>query len=240
MTAPNLKQKIRRGEQVVGVNIPLDTPRERFEAILAEDEYGFVFVDSQHSPYCEKALVTYCNTADDLGVPVRLRIKHTRLCFLIGNLLDLGPSGIEVPQVEEESTVREALESFYYPPWGRRSYGGGNRCGVSQFDDPLEYGPWWNEYGVLWMQLESVKAVTSAYSLAADGVDCLAFGPVDLAADLACHPHPHLKTVDDCILHVAKSLEGTGTAVSFRSGTPDLRARYADLGVTVFLELPRV
>jgi len=240
MTSETLKQKIRRGDAVVGVTIPLGTPREHFEAILAEDDYGFVFVDSQHSPYSENALVEYCNMADDLGVPVRLRIKHTRLCFLIGNYLDLGPSGIEVPQVEGEGTVREALESFYYPPQGRRSYGGGNRHRVSQFDDPLAYGPWWNEYGVLWMQLESVKAVTSAYSLAAEGVGCLAFGPVDLTADLACHPHPHLKTVDDCVLYVAKSLQGTGTAVSFRSGTPDLRSKYADLGVTVFLERPRV
>lgn len=240
MTAQNLKQRIRQGETVVGVNVPLGTGREGFEAILAHDEYGFVFVDSQHSPYSEHALVEYCHVADDLGIPVRLRIKHTRLCFLIGNYLDLGPTGIEVPQVEEESTVRESLDSFYYPPGGRRSYGGGNRVGVNQFDDPLAYGPWWNEYGVLWLQVESVKAVTGAYSLAADGVDCLSFGPADLAADLACHPHPHLKAVEDCILHVVKALEGTGTAVSFRSGTPDLRPKYADLGVTVFLERPRV
>ena len=82
-----------------------------------------VAVDSQHSPYNEDRLVDFCNVANELGIFVNFRIKHTRNTYLIGNYLDLGPSGIEVPQVELDETVDEAVAAFYYPQQGIRSWG---------------------------------------------------------------------------------------------------------------------
>ena len=238
MPDESLKQRIRRGDTVVGIGMPVSTERDVFEKILERNPCDFVFVDSQHAAYCENSLVRYCAMASEFDMPVHFRIKHTRNAYLIGNYLDLGPAGIEVPQVESVETVEEALRSFYYPPLGMRSVGGGARLRVADFADPFDYAGWWNEYGVIWMQVESVQAVTSAYALARDGVDCLSFGPTDLTFDLKFNPHPDLKNVDDCIVHVARQLQGTGTALSFRNGTPETRARYADMGVTVFLERP--
>ena len=76
---------------------------------------SFLSVDSQHSPYDEEKLVTFCSTAQDLGMPVQFRIKNTHNAYLIGNILDLGPLAIEVPLVEDEAVVDEALDAFYYP-----------------------------------------------------------------------------------------------------------------------------
>ena len=112
--------------------------------------------------------------------------------------------------------------------------------GLTGFADPNAYPEWWNQAGMLWLQVESVRAVTSAYSLAMDGIDCLSFGPTDLGMDLKHNPHPELESVDDCVRHVCRALQGTGTAVCFRNGTPDTREKYADMGVTVFLERPAV
>ena len=238
MPSDSLKQRIRRRETIVGLGIPISTEREQFEKLLNQNHCDFVFVDSQHSAFSENALVRYCDMADAFDMPVQFRIKHTRHAYLIGNCLDLGPSGVEVPQVETIETVDEAIFSFYYPPTGGRSYGGGARRCAAEYQDPFAYAEWWNSYGVLWMQIESVQAVTGSYALARTGVDCLSFGPSDLAFDMKSHPHPHLKTVDDCIVHVARAIQGTDTALSFRNGTPDTRSRYADMGVTVFLESP--
>ena len=241
MNSDTLKQRINRRERVVGVGgIPARSSRERLEALAAAGPYDFVFVDSQHSPFDENDLVALCDTAYELSLPVIFRIQHTRQAYLIGTMLDLGPAGIEVPQVESPATATEALESFYYPPRGRRSIGGGARLGLTGFADPDAYPEWWNLAGVLWLQVESVRAVTSAYSLAMDGVDCLSFGPADLGMDMKHNPHPELESVDDCVRYVCRALEGTGTKVCFRNGTPDTREKYADMGVTVFLERPPV
>ena len=85
--------------------------------------------------------------------------------------------------------------------------------------------------------MESVEAVEQVYALAKPGVDCISFGPTDLSFSLKYSNHPRLKTVDDCVRHVVKTLEGTHTAVCFRSRSAD-RQKYIDMGVTVILEAP--
>jgi len=157
---------------------------------------------------------------------------------LIGNFVDLGPAGIEVPQVETEATVEEAVENFYYLPQGKRSVGGMPRLNIENYPDSFDYAEWWNKNGVLWMQVESVEAVEQVYALAKPGVDCISFGPTDLSFSLKYSDHPRLKTVDDCVRHVVKTLEGTHTAVCYRSISPDNRQKYMDMGVTVILESP--
>ncbi|MCZ6680104.1 MAG: hypothetical protein O7E52_22975, partial [Candidatus Poribacteria bacterium] len=104
-----LKQRIHDGEHIYGISVPVSSDRARLAAILDGGDYDFVSTDSQHSAYNEEQLVAFCQLANEFDIPVQFRIKHTRNAYLIGNYLDLGPSGIEVPQVELESTVDEAI-----------------------------------------------------------------------------------------------------------------------------------
>lgn len=235
MSAANLKQRIQNGELIYGANASMDTTPEALRAKVESHGYDFVAVDSQHAPYNEDRLVAFCNMANELGIPVNFRIKHTRNAYLIGNYLDLGPSGIEVPQVELDETVDEAVAAFYYMPRGIRSWGGAARVNAAG-KERLEYADWWNSNGMLWMQIESIEAVTHARHLAKPGVDCLSFGPADLTFSIESHPHHALQTVDACVEYVAKAVADTPTAVCFRNGSPSTRQKYADLGVTVFLE----
>jgi 2-keto-3-deoxy-L-rhamnonate aldolase RhmA len=239
MAEKTLKQRIHDGEHIYGIAAPISSDRARLKAILDQGDYDFVSTDSQHSAYNEERLVAFCEMANELDIPVQFRIKHTYNAYLIGNYLDLGPSGVEVPQVELESTVDEAIAYFYYPQIGIRSWGGAARKGMEERSDRLEYAQWWGEYGVLWMQIESISAVTNARKFAKAGVDCLSFGPADLTFSIEGHAQHPFQTVDDCVRHVAEQLADTSIAVCYRNGTPDTRAKYAEMGVTVFLEHPR-
>ena len=236
--AIGLKQKYRNGEQVLGISVSASTSPDQFDSILSKDDYDFVSVDSQHSPLNEERIAEFCGLAAERDVFVQFRIKHTRQAYLIGNYLDLGPCGIEVPQTELDETVDDALHYFYYAPEGGRSVGGGNRRGT-EGKELEEYLSWWNSYGILWMQVESVEATTRGHILARPGVDCLSIGPADLTLSIKSHPQHWLKSVDDCIAYLCKSLEGTGVAVCHRNRTPETRQKYADMGVTVFLESPQ-
>jgi 2-keto-3-deoxy-L-rhamnonate aldolase RhmA len=238
MSEKTLKQRIHDGERVYGISVPITSDRARLAAILDQGDYDFVSTDSQHSAFNEERLVAFCKMAEAFDMPVQFRIKHTRHTYLIGNCLDLGPSGIEVPQVELESTVDEAIANFYYPQIGIRSWGGSARKGTEGRSDRIEYAKWWSEYGVLWMQVESISTATNARRFAKSGVDCLSFGPADLAFNIEGHPYHPFKTVDDCVRHVCEQLADTSVAVCYRNGAPDTREKYADMGVTVFLEYP--
>lgn len=234
----DLKERIHAGNFILGVSAPITAGKSQLETILSGDTYDFVSVDSQHSAFNEERLVEFCGVAAELGIPVQFRIKHTRHAYLVGNLLDLGPAGVEVPQVETEETVREALAYFYYPQVGRRSWGGAARWGVAGRAGRLEYAEWWNSHGVLWMQIESIPAITNARKLALAGVDCLSWGPADLSFNREAHPDHPLQTDDDCVRYVVQLLEGSGVRLCVRSYDPALRNKYRDMGVTVLLERP--
>lgn len=237
--ALSLKKRIRSGETVIGVSAPVNSDKASLQAILDKDEYHFISGDSQHNAYSEEALISFCATAAELDMPVQFRIKHTRHTYLVGNVLDLGPTGIEVPQVETIATVDEGVANFYYAPQGVRSWGGVHRVNFEPSTDHHEYRKWWGQTGVLWMQIESVASVTAARHLAKPGVDCISFGPMDLTISLEAHPGHPFTTVDDCVKHTVEQLQGSGVAVCYRNGTPDLRQKYIDMGVTVLLEVPQ-
>jgi 4-hydroxy-2-oxoheptanedioate aldolase len=164
------------------------------------------------------------------------RMIHPRDAHLVGHYLDLGISGVEVPLVEEEQTVRDAISSFYYSPVGRRSWGGDARLGFAKQSDRLEYSRWWNETGVLWVQVESINAVTHVRKLAKPGVDCISFGPADLGFDLEANPNHPFKSVDDCMRYVIEQLDGTGVAFCARGSNPSTRQKYTDMGASVLME----
>ena len=235
MAEKNLKQRIREGAIIVGRGASVATAQDELRAILDGADFDFISTDSQHSAFNEERLVTFCEVADEFDMPVQFRIKHTRNAYLIGNYLDLGPTGIEVPQVELESTVDEAIANFYYPQIGERSWGGASRKVAPEHSERLAYAQWWSENGVLWMQIESINAVINARKLAKPGVDCLSFGPADLSFSIESYSHPVLKTVDDCARHVAEQLKGTGVSVCLRGVAPDNREKYIDMGITMFL-----
>jgi len=235
MSKQSLKQRIHQGEIIIGRVASIMSEPDDLRSILGEGGFDFISTDSQHSAFNEERLVTFCDVADEFDVPVQFRIKHTRNAYLIGNYLDLGPTGIEVPQVETESIVGEALDAFYYPQKGKRSWGGASRKIASSHSGRLEYAQWWNENGILWMQIESINAVTNARKLAKPGVDCLSFGPSDLSFSIESYPNHSLQTVDDCALHVAEQLKGTGVAVCLRGVAAENRDRYIDMGITMFL-----
>ena len=141
--------------------------------------------------------------------------------------------------MELESTVDEAVNFFYYLQQGMRSWGGAaRRMAEEKGGDRLGYAEWWNNYGVLLMQLESVPAVTNARKLAKPGVDALTFGPNDLLYSIEAHPHHPFKSIDDCVQHVVNQLRDEDAQVCFRNYTRETRQKYADMGVTMFLESP--
>lgn len=237
MSDKTLKQRIRDKEQIVVINMhATDTPDE-MARVIENNPCDILWIDGQHSPLNEERIVEFCNAADALNMPVQFRIPHTQNAYLIGHYLDLGVSGIEVPQVELDSTVDEALSQFYFPQYGNRSWIGGNAKSFPK--ERLEYADWWNNYGILMIQLESIEAVTNARNLAKSGVDCFTFGPADLTFSIEGHPDHPLSTVDECVKNVVKQVEGTDTAISFRNNVSSEREKYAEMGVTIFIESPK-
>lgn len=239
--ALSLRSRMASGETIVALRCNITMARAELEAALGKARYDFIYLDTQHVAYAEQQLVDFCGTAEEFGFPVEIRIPHTRQAYLAGRFCDLGTGGILVPETMTEADVRDAVDFFYYPPFGKRSFGGGTRYGMKgRKFTPHEYAAWWNDTGVLGIQLESVDAIVNARQLAKPGVSYVSFGPTDLQFHLDAHPEFPIRTFEGCIAHVAKQLAGSGTALGLAIGVAaDARQKYVDAGVTVFQEFPR-
>ena len=65
----SLKERIRRGDIVIGVSAPFDANKSQLEEILSKDSYDFLSVDSQHSPYNEERVVGDLRAGGRAGRP---------------------------------------------------------------------------------------------------------------------------------------------------------------------------
>lgn len=204
-----LKERCLAGEKVIpSKKLSMASTREQVHETIANTGCEMLYIDCQHGPYTEWDILRICKAAEEKGVPVLLRIKHTRHAYRLGNYCDLGVFAIKVPEVETEEIVDEAINSFYYPPIGRRSWGGWKQYGIEERKDHQEYAEWWNENGILGFKVESLKAVLNIRTLVKPGITFIDFGPTDLMFDIRSHDHPYLKSVSDCREFILKELEG--------------------------------
>src|SRR5579859_5955533 len=241
-TQNNLRARIAAGEELVMLRGDIGWSKDELAARWATGKYDFIWLDAQHSAYSDHHLVALTGVAEELGIPIQLRIPHTREAHKVGRFFDLGITGALVPEVMEASTVQDAVDFAYYGPIGRRSWGGANRLGLRNRAAPTarrEYAAWWNETVLLTIQIESVQTVTNIGRLVRPGITHVTWGPNDLEFSLDLHPQYALRTVEACMKNVAEQLDGSGIRIAMGTATtPAERQKYRDLGVTIFQTAP--
>lgn len=187
----NLDNAAREGAALAGLFIGF-AAFQPTEAI-AGSGFDFFIFDSEHTPtslpslHAQLAALHRGNTVPVVRVPANdvVAIKH---------VLDLGVDAVMVPDVRSAEAARSAVRAMRYPPEGVRGMGGSIRA--TDFGRDANYYATSNSRVCLIVQVESVQGLAALEEIAAvDGVDCVFFGPYDLAADagfLAQPAHPEI------------------------------------------------
>ena len=177
-------------------------------------------LDSQHRPLpAETDLTKFCKLAEELGAGVQLRIPHRRWAYMSGRFADLGILAVTIPVVEEVETMDDAINNFYYPPLGNRSWGGQWRFGEKPPTDRLEYSRWWNGNALLGCQIETLRAALNVRNLVKPGLDWISWGPGDMSFDIERHANSPFKNLAEAHEFVIEQLKGYDVRV------PQLRRR---------------
>lgn len=177
--APEIKERLRRGDIVYSAWLTFDSPA--IAELIAGYGFDVLLVDMEHTSI---GLATIENVLQAVGrwdPVVIVRVPSHDSAF-IKRLLDIGVDGIMAPQVMNAEAARALIAAVKYPPVGRRGYG--PRRTSNYFRDP-GYFEQANDNTFVMLQIEHIDAVAEAEAIAAlPGLDVLCLGPADLAVSV--------------------------------------------------------
>ena len=176
----SLKSKLNRGKLTLGSWITLAHPA--VAEIMSRAGFDWLAIDLEHSVITIREAEELVRVVELSGVSPLVRLSANDP-VQIKRVMDAGSHGVIVPMVNSVSDAKQAVETVYYPPKGRRGVGLARAQGYgSAFES---YRQWLNQESVIIVQVEHIEAVDNLEAiLAVEGVDGFIIGPYDLSGSL--------------------------------------------------------
>ncbi|MFW6045509.1 MAG: HpcH/HpaI aldolase family protein [Natronomonas sp.] len=193
--------------------------------MAAAGEFDFVVVDTEHAPLGLETVGNCLRAVEAGGSDAIVRVPWNDP-VRIKRLLDLGPSGLLVPMVDDADEAEAVVAATRYPPAGIRGV-----AGARASDYGRSMGSYFaRDHAELTTipQIETSTGVENCEAIAAvDGVDALFVGPADLSASLGVFGQWDDPELHDAIEAVIAAGENEGIPVGTLATSP---ARLKDLG----------
>ena len=173
------KQKLVGGELLVGSVITLPSPE--ISEIFCEAGYDWLFIDLEHSALGVKEAQVLLQSALPQTTSL-IRVPSLDEMW-VKKALDIGSSGVIIPQIKTAEQVARVVQLCKYPPQGTRSVGIARAHGYGQKFQ--EYISTANDQTAIVIQIEHIEAVKNIEAIVSvPGIDCLFIGPYDLSASM--------------------------------------------------------
>ena len=172
-----LKEKLNRGEAVIGTFVGLGHPdvTER----LSRMGFDWLLLDAEHGPLGFETMQRMMQAMSGTGCTPIVRPQWNDF-VVVKRVLDIGAHGVLIPWVNDGSEAEAAVRACRYPPEGIRGWGPRR---ASLFDP--DYYATANDEILVSVQIETRKALDNLDEiLSVDGVDACYIGPWDLSNNL--------------------------------------------------------
>jgi len=228
--APVSRLKRRLASGGVGVGVSLTFPHAGMAEFLGRLGFDCIMIDAQHGPIADSEIQAIAMACDLTNCTLMVRV--TADSALIERYMALGVTGIQIPQAQSASQVRQVIEAVKYAPIGRRGLGN-SRAG--------QYGLWKGGFPALMeaanrrtmisVQIEDKEGIGALPEIVRIAeVDAVIVGQVDLSNDLGMPgqvDHPSVVKAVDQIIGVANAAR---KAAGLSAGTPDEARRAVSRG----------
>ena len=154
-----------------------------FIEIMGYAGFDFVILDLEHGPNSVQTLENLIRAALVADILPIVRVKENTP-HIIGEVLDIGAAGIQVPQITSGSEAKDAICRAKFAPHGERGICRFVRAADYSTKDRFEYFKEANE-AIIILQLEGKQAILNVDEiLEVDGYDVIFIGPYDLSQSL--------------------------------------------------------
>jgi len=225
-----LKDKILRGEKVLGTHIQLNGSMTT--EIIGNLGFDYLWIDTEHSSLSLEQVEQHLLAARAAGVSAIVRVPNNNPVRL-KPILEMGPDGVIVPMVNSYEEALRAVQSCLYPPHGTRGFGPrrASLYGMTPIQDYLEHAA---DDTMRLIQIEHIDAVHNLKLITTiSEIDAYIIGPCDLSASIG-----KLGAADDaetCALYdeIIATVHAAGKPVGVSCGLCDMAeiARWRSRGI---------
>lgn len=202
------------------------------EAVVASG-LPLVLIDNEHAAASLETTLAMMRAAEANGGEVIIRVPSSDPIYL-KRIMELGPSGLLIPQVDTAEEAAAAVSACLYPPHGRRGFA--RLVRASRYGQTADYVKEAHKDFTLMVQIETGEAVANAEAIASiDGVDMLFIGPYDLSGAIDELGATGSPVVLDAIAKVEAVAKTTNTALgTVPRANADAEALF-DMGYTLVM-----
>ena len=230
MLANRMKRKLLSGDPAFGVSVMFPSPH--IVDIVGRLGFDWVLIDCEHGSISLESVELMVMAAETAGITPIAR-PPVNSFEAIGQLMDRGVMGVQVPHVNTAADARRAVESVKYHPLGERGLAAGVRAASYGYGMSMsEYAEQSNSETLVCVQLEEGEAVRNVDEIVqVEGVDVFFVGPSDLSQSLGYPGRPDAPPVREAMDSVFATIAAAGS-VSGSAGNASAMNRYMGQGVT--------
>ena len=230
MTPNRMKHKLIAEKPAFGVSVMFPSPH--IVDIVGRLGFDWVLIDCEHGSISLESVELMVMAAESAGVTPIAR-PPVNSFEAIGQLMDRGVMGVQVPHVNTADDARRAVEAVKYHPLGERGLAAGVRAASYGYGMSMsDYAELSNRETLVCVQIEEVEAVRNVDEIVqVDDVDVFFVGPSDLSQSFGYPGRPDTSVVREAMDSVFATVAAAGK-VSGSAGNAEATNRYLDHGVT--------
>ncbi len=223
-----VKDSLRNGGTAIGVFIPMPSPD--IVEIVGLAGFDFALLDAEHGRISPGDAYPMILAAEARDIPAFVRVGENDRQVVL-KYLDLGVSGVMVPQTNTPALVAEALDGMRYAPAGLRGLAGGRTFDYGQSAPMADLVPQINERVLGIIQFEHVDALAHLETvLDTPGIDVLFVGPTDLHQSMGFGGKLGQPEVEKVIQQVVDTAKERGVALAIVAPDAESTNRRLDQG----------
>jgi len=194
--------------------------------------FDFVVLDAEHGPLSLEQCEHLVRAADCAAVVPLVRM-HAAARAGIGQYLDIGALGVQVPMVNDAAGAQGAVAAAKYPERGQRGLGGCRAVALGSAGSLASYVADANEQTLVVIQIETTQAVDHlADILAVPDVDAVFIGPADLSTTMGHAGDFEVPRFKETVDEIRRATLAAGKAVGTVAPNPEAARRLVDQGYT--------
>jgi len=202
------KEKLKKGQSAYGVFVSMWSPT--VVEIIGHTGFDFVLLDAEHSPISAESCEQMVRAAECVNITPIIRIAMNSQQNIL-RYLDIGASGVMLPQINSESEAKAVVESVKYPPEGKRGLASVRAANYGLTGSLGAYVKEANRETLVIVQVETMQAVDNLKGiLAVPDTDVIFIGPCDLSSAMGYPGQINHPEVQKMIVYLVNEIRTAG------------------------------